>query len=77
MKTQKLVNLGLSLALSLIFIHYLINGNILNLLGIGSILGLLCELYFFFNFVFDLIKENKRKNIQEKNEVDNGEKIQD
>jgi len=49
MKPKKLANLGLSLSLSLVFIHFLIN-DLYSLAGIGSAIGLFVELYYFLNF---------------------------
>ncbi len=49
MKPQKLANLGLSISLSLVFIYF-ITTNLYSLAGLGSIIGLFVELYYFLNF---------------------------
>ena len=49
MKPKKLANLGLSVSLSLVFIHFLIT-DLFSLAGLGSSVGLFVELYYFLNF---------------------------
>lgn len=58
MKSQKLVNLGLSVGLSFIFINFLLTNKFFSLVGIGSAIGLLAELYYFFNMIFKQRVEN-------------------
>jgi len=51
MKPQKLANLGLSISLSLVFIHFLISSPLISLIGLASVIGLFVELYYFLNFM--------------------------
>ena len=49
MKPKKLANLGLSISLSLMFIHFLLSEPLISLIGLASVIGLLVEFSFFLN----------------------------
>lgn len=51
MKPRKLANLGLSISLSLMFIHFLLTNPVVSLIGLSSIIGLFVEFSFFLNFI--------------------------
>ena len=51
MKPKKLANLGLSISLSLMFIHFLLNEPLVSLIGLASVIGLLVEFSFFLNSI--------------------------
>jgi len=51
MKPKKLANLGLSVSLSLVIIHFLINNHIVSIISLASVIGLFVELYYFLNFI--------------------------
>jgi len=50
MKTKKWANLGLSISLSLMFIHFLLSETLVSLIGLASVIGLIVEFYYFLNF---------------------------
>lgn len=51
MKSGKLINNGLALGLSLVFIGILINEPFISFKGIGASIGLLVEFYYFLNSI--------------------------